>query len=114
MSKGPDLAQAGVASGKKGACEYNCNTWAIKSTVQDKVLEFGIQRACELTDLSTRNVAKFLIASGVNTSSGTIMTSMKLKIDECVSASYSELLLGKKKKKSGILVMLNGEAVKVE
>ena len=28
-----------VASGKKN--KYNCNTWVIKSTVQDKVLEFG-------------------------------------------------------------------------
>ena len=109
----------GVASGKKGACEYNCNTWVIKSTVQDKVLEFGDQRARELTGLSTNDVFKFLIASGVNTSFGTVMKSMKWKIDEGVSASYSELLLGKKKKQSGILVMLlssvlNGEAVKVE
>ena len=95
MSKGPDLAQAGVASGKKGVCEYNCNTWAIKSTVQDKVLEFGNQRACELTNLSTRDVSKFLIASGVKITVDTVRISMKSKIDECVSASYSELLLGK-------------------
>jgi len=108
-----------VVTGTKGVCEYNWNTWAIKSTVQDKVLEFGNQRACELADLSTRNLLKVLIASGVNTSFGTVMTSMKSKIDEGVSASYSELLLGKKKKQSGILVRLlssvvNGEAVKVE
>jgi len=69
-----------VASGKKN--KYHCNTWVIKSTVQDKVLEFGNQRACELTDLSTRDVAKVLIASGVNTSIGTVTTSMKSKIEE--------------------------------
>jgi len=44
---------------------------------------------------------------------------MKSKIDEGVSATYSELLLGKKKIQSGILEMLlssvkNGKAVKVE
>jgi len=49
-----------VASGKKAIFKYNCNIWVIKSTVQDKVLEFGNQ------NLSTRDVSKFLIASGVN------------------------------------------------
>jgi len=111
----------GVASGKKGACEYHCNTWAIKSKVQEEVLEFGKQKACELTGLSTTDVANFLIASEVNTSFATVMRSMKLKIEEKKSASYSELLLGigKKKKQSGILVMQlssvnHGKAVKVE
>ena len=106
-----------VASGKKN--KYNCNTWVIKSTAQDEVLEFGNQKACELTGLSTKDVSKFLIASGVNTNVGTVKTSMRSKIDEGISASYSELFLGKKKKQSGILVMLlssvkNGKAVKVE
>ena len=81
-----------VASGKKN--KYHCNTWVIKSTVQDKVLEFGNQKACELTGLSTRDVSKFLIASGVKTSVATVKRYMKSKIDEGVSASYSELFLG--------------------
>ena len=42
----------GVVSGKKAMCKYNCNIWVIKSKVQDKVLEFGKQKACELTDSS--------------------------------------------------------------
>ena len=85
------------------------------------MLEFGKQKACELTGLSTTDVANFLIASEVNTSFATVMRSMKLKIEEKKSASYSELLLGigKKKKQSGILVMQlssvnHGKAVKVE
>jgi len=58
------------------------------------VLEFGNQKACELTDLSTTDVSKILIASGVKTSNATVKRSMKSKIDEGVSASYSELFLG--------------------
>jgi len=78
-----------VASGKKTLRTRNCNTWAIKSKeVQDEMLEFGSQKAHELTDLSTRDVFK------------------NLKIDEGHASAFSELLLGVKKKPSGFLVKL--------
>jgi hypothetical protein len=45
------------------------------------VLKYGSQEARELTNLSTTDVFKFLEASNVSTSEGTVKTSMKSKIE---------------------------------
>ena len=45
------------------------------------MLKYGSQEARELTNLSTTDVFKFLEASNVSTSEGTVKTSMKSKID---------------------------------
>jgi len=86
-----------------------------------KCWNLGNRRDYELTGLSTTDIFRFLKASEVIISYGSVTRSMKSKIDEGESASYSELLLGKKKKQSGILVKLlisvssvkNSKAVKV-
>jgi hypothetical protein len=106
-----------VASGKKGAHKNNYNSWAIKSTEENKVLKHEGQEACEF-ELSTRGVFNFLKASNVKTSKDTVLTSMNAKINDGTSGCYSELFLGAKKKPSGILVKLlssikNGKIIKV-
>ena len=55
-----------VASGKKGMQTHNYNSWAIKSVEENKMLKHGSQEACELTKLSTNDIAKFLKASRVD------------------------------------------------
>ena len=110
-----------VASGKAGMQTHNFNSWVIKEQSGEQsveIFEYGSQEACELKQLSTKNVFKFLKASNVSTSKDTVIRSTRAKIEDGTSVGYSVLLLGKKKIASGICVKLlssvkNGKSIKV-